>query len=371
MSDLIREDAAESPPRKSGSSPWWVGLVVGVAVGAAAVFLFVSGGESQGDSAGALGTIAITTTTQQVNSGLLSSGFDVGIAAIVDSDVQGLDWIDWPPAEALSPVSVTRLPFGDLGATVLPTLDPSGHFVAVEVPMNDRPTSVLYAGPLAAVDTVASDVTGHAWHDSTPGLLAYSTERDGELGFWTISQTSENNVTNMIGFSGAHVVGFGNWGWALQDADGDTVHIFNEFGELLRSEPGEFLDSHSSGHLLLLDERAVVEVNPAGRRREVRLGAEVQDVLAVLDGIGDFWAAVFAPDPGRYALIGNRGMALIEGESTTIYSQDPSRPHIVTGGDYVMYPQQAGVVVVDLTTGEDFVILQNENVRTVAFQSAS
>ena len=385
MSDLIREDAAESPAPKRGSSPRWVGLLVGVAVGAAAVFLFVSGGESQGDSAGSLGTIAITTTTRQVSSGLLHPGFDIGIAAIVESDVQGLDWIDWPPAEALAPVSVTRLPFGDLGATVLPTLDSSGHFVAVEVPMNDRsglgslsrsfgdvgPTSVLYAGPLAAVDTVASDVTGHAWHDSTPGLLAYSTESDGELGFWTISQTSENNVTNMIGFSGAHVVGYGNWGWALQDAVGDTVHIFNDFGELLRSEPGEFLDSHSSGHLLLLDEGAVVEVNPAGRRREVRLGAEVQDVLAVLDGVGDLWVAIFAPNPGRYALIGNRGMALIEGESTTIYSQDPSRPHIVAGGDNVMYPQRAGVVVIDLTTGEDFVILQNENVRTVAFQSAS
>jgi len=63
-------------------------------------------------------------------------------------------------------------------------------------------------------------------------------------------------------------------------------------------------------------------------------------------------------------------MALIEDESATIYSQDPSRPHIVAGGDYVMYPQRAGVVVVDLTTGDDFVILQDENVRTVAIRSA-
>ncbi|MCH8984581.1 MAG: hypothetical protein IH943_10865 [Acidobacteria bacterium] len=370
MAELIIEDLSESPPPSKGPPPWWAGVAVGVAIGLAAAFLLGVGDDAGQPATTTVPAAGTSSTVPQVTSDTLHPDFQQGLSAIVESDVQGLDWIDWPPADIPLPVSVERLPFGDLGVTVLPTLDPSGHFVAVEVPMNDSPAGVLYAGPVTNVDTVATDVTGHAWHDSVTGFLAFTTEKDGEVGLWTTPLGGVQNVTNAIGFSGAHVVGFGNWGWALQDADGETVHIFNEFGELLRSEPGEFLDSHSSGHLLLLDEGAVVEVDPAGRRREVRLGAEVQDVLAVLDGVGDLWGAIFAPDPGRYALIGNRGMALIEGESTTIYPQDPSRHHIVAGGDYVMYPQRAGVVVVDLTTGDDFVILQDENVRTVAFSPA-
>ena len=269
MAELIIEDLSESPPPSKGPPPWWAGVAVGVAIGLAAAFLLGVGDDAGQPATTTVPAAGTSSTVPQVTSDTLHPDFQQGLSAIVESDVQGLDWIDWPPADIPLPVSVERLPFGDLGVTVLPTLDPSGHFVAVEVPMNDSPAGVLYAGPVTNVDTVATDVTGHAWHDSVTGFLAFTTEKDGEVGLWTTPLGGVQNVTNAIGFSGARVVGFGNWGWALQDADGETVHIFNEFGELLRSEPGEFLDSHSSGHLLLLDEGAVVEVNPAGRRREV------------------------------------------------------------------------------------------------------
>ncbi len=71
-----------------------------------------------------------------------------------------------------------------------------------------------------AAAIVSPDVTGYAWHDSVPEVLAYSTLQDGETRLWLTrgNLASSELVAQAVGIEGG-VAAVGEWGVAVQDGE--------------------------------------------------------------------------------------------------------------------------------------------------------
>lgn len=363
MGDLISEDLAEpvEAPEQRRPVGWFPGLILGIAIGISGAILFGFFDRLPSDE--------IVESPDPIPAGNLLPGFDAGLSLIAEGPAQSLEFVEWPPAASGRPLERTPLPFGDLGVTVLPTFDVSGYFNAVLVPLRAASGGVLYAGHIGAVSAAGNAVTGYAWHDSVPALLGFSTEVREEVGIWTLdgNSRSEHNLTNVVGLGGSHMVGFGEWGYALQH--GDEVVVVDELGEILDTHIGDFQDSNPAGWLLLRRDGQPIRVDPDGREESVQLGAEVDDVLFLLDTVGDWWASAFVGDTGTIALLGSRGLAIIEADAVSYVTTNSARPFLTAGAGYLAYVREGGgVVMVDLETGEDFEVLVDLSVRAVAIQ---
>jgi hypothetical protein len=364
MGDLVTEDLAEpveapAPRRSRGGAP---GLVLGIGIGLAGGLLFGVFDRASPED--------VLDSPDPIPAGELLPGFEAGLSVAAGGDNQSLEFVEWPPAVSGRPLERSPLPFGDLGVTVLPTFDISGHFVAVGVPLRATGGSSLYAGPVGAIGAVGHPVTGHAWHDSVPALLGFSTEVDGEVGIWWIDGNvrSEHNATSVEGLAGARMVALGDWGYALQH--GEEVVVVDGGGEILRTHRGQFQDSLPEGWLLLRRDGQPIRVAPDGVEESIQLGAEVDDVLAVLDTVGDWWASAFAGRPDAIALLGRRGLAIIESGVISLVDTDSQRPFLAVGSGYLAYIRQGGgIVMVDLGSGADFEVLVDMSVRAVAIRS--
>lgn len=364
MSDLITEDLVdpvEAPEPRRRPPGWATGLVLGIAIGLAIALVsgVLDGGADE----------ELVESPDPIPAGELLPGFEAGLSVIAEGLAQSLEFVEWPPAASRRPLERTPLPFGDLGVTVLPTFDASGYFNGVLVPLRATAGGVLYAGHIGAVGTVGNAVTGYAWHDEVPGMLSFSTGAGEAVGIWTLdgNSRSEHNLTDINDVAGARLVAFGDWGFALQDQD--QVVVVDEQGDTVGTYPGEFQDSHPEGWLLLRREGQPIRVAPDGQEESIQLGAEVDDVLATLDVVGDWWASAFAGDPGSVALLGSRGLAIIEADEVSYVTTNSARPFLTVGSGYLAYIREGGgAVMVDLETGEDFEVLVDMFVRAVAIQ---
>ncbi len=358
VEDLIDEEPPPSP-RPKNAMPWALLVGVGIGFSLAAIIGVLDGGEDP--------PTALPAETDLLPTGELLPEFESGFSAVVVVDGQAMDYVEWPRASMERPISRRRLPIGDVGAGASPSLDVTGTFVAVSVPLHDTQGAALYAGPVGSVRAVASGVSGFAWHDSQEAGLGWVTrDATGEIGLWTSDggTGAPHNLTAAVGMQDAVMVAFGDWGWALQN--GDEVVVLNDFGEIVRIHTGEFMDSAPDGWLLVRREGQPITISPGGVEESFQLGAEVDDVLRVRDEVGDWWSAAFAGSPERVAILGSRGLAVIEESGNRYYTQSPSRPGLFANASHVAYMRASGgAVIVDLETGREFEVLVNDFVRTI------
>lgn len=345
------EDARESPA--PDSRPGWGWLAVGLVIGAGVSVLVLGPGNPA--------QVTTSTTVVGERAGASSGGiadvvegFPDGLVAVTRSDGQSLELLIWPlrgePIERTIPVGVSRPPDPV-------SFDVSGRRLATVLPVPDESHGVLYAGIPEAAAIIATEVTGYAWHDTDAFHLAYTTFVDDELLLWAVrhNRAEPELVTRSVGILG-HVVAWGDWGYAIQDDERDTVVLFTASGEIKDTHPGRVLDSNGGGWLAV-DDGGLGLLSAGGGVR--KLESETLE--------GEVLAGRFSEDGERIALLGSELVQVVpvDGDSEPIESE--GRPGVAqlawsSDGRFVVYPAPRGLRVVDSFDAETEEILVDRTI---------
>ena len=266
-------------------------------------------------------------------------GFPDGLMAVKRSDGQSLGLVLWPERGAPSERSV---PVGASSPPDPVAFDVSGRLLATMLPAPGEVGGVLYAGVPDAARIIALDVTGHAWHDSDPSALAYTSAGDGETMLWvTRGNLTESELVTETAGEEAAIAAWGAWGYALQD--GESAVLLTDTGETSQTSSGRILSSNPDG-LIALDDDGLKLLSVSGEVREVPgFGFE-----------GPVLAASFAPAGGLLGVLTVEGLAVTSGEAEVAEALErPGVPQVVWSSDgrYVLYPGLRGVVVLDTSDG--------------------
>jgi hypothetical protein len=278
-------------------------------------------------------------------------GFPDGLAAVARSDGQSLELLVWPvrgdPIERTIPVGVSRPP--DPVA-----FDVSESRIATMLPLPDSDLGVLYSGVPSDAAIIASDVTGYAWHDTAALQLAFTTFVDDELLLWAMRQirSEPELITRVVGIYG-RVAAWGDWGFAIQDLDSDSIVLFTDVGEIKDTHPGRVLDSDGTGWLAIEAEGVSL----------VSAGGGVQG-LEEVDAESGVLAGAFSDDGGKLALLTGDLIEVValEGDSEAFESE--ARPGVpllawTSDGRFVAYPETRGIRIVDTIDREATEVLSN------------
>jgi hypothetical protein len=320
-------------------------LALGFLLGAGATILILRGDD----------TATLTTTTQNAAAsdaptriGDVVDGFPDGLVAVSRSDGLSLQLIIWP---AGGEQMVRTIPVGVARQVGPVTFDVSALRIASLLPVPDESHGVLYAGVPEKAAIVATEVTGYAWHDTAPTRLAYTTMADGELLLWSLPApvADPQLVTRTVGIVGA-LRTWGDWGFAIQDEEHDSVVLLTDTGEIKATHPGRILDSDGAEWLAVADDGVTLISSGGG----VVAGPEALNHEVV--------AARFSPQGDEIALLaGDRAtvVSLDTGATLVESGERPGIPEVAwtSDGRFVAYPGERGIVVLDTTDGSSTVVL--------------
>jgi hypothetical protein len=266
-------------------------------------------------------------------------GFPDGLMAARRGEGRSLEVVIWPQS---GDPSVRSVPFGVSSPPDPVAFDVSGRLSATLVPTPDEVTNILYAGVPEAAPIISLDVTGYAWHDSVPEVLAYTTFQNGETRLWvTRGNLARSELfARAVGIEGG-VAAMGLWGFAVQD--GEDVALFDDFGDITQLGTGRILGSDPTGWLAV-DDNGLTLLNVDGSSRVIPTGAS-----SLLD-------ATFSPDGALIAVLTGDGLTVFslgEGIEVAATSEHPGVPQVVWSSDsrYAMYPGVHGVYVLDTSDG--------------------
>ena len=341
----VYEDARETPGQDP-SSPRWAWLAVGLVLGAGATVLALGVDTAPPESAV---TGAASPTTPAIGGiSEVVEGFPDGLVAVTRSDGQSLELMTWPlqgePYERAIPVGVARPP-GPVD------FDKSGRRIATLLPMPDTELGVLYVGIPENAEIVATGVTGYAWHDSVPYLLAYTTFADDEFFMWVMRPGSREPelAARAVGIDGS-VSAWGDWGYAVQDR-GKGAILFTPAGEIKGSHPGRILTSYRTGWLAV-DNEGIELLSSGGGVRGLGQAGLIDEVLT----------GRFSDDGERLALLTRDGVLVfsLADDSVTLESGGaPGLPRLAWSSDgrFVLYPGERGVWAIDTVDGDSKAVL--------------
>ena len=279
-----------------------------------------------------------------------------GIAAIASTEGASLEEIVWPLAR---PATARPVPLATTAGPDPVAYDVSGRYIVALRPVLGEARFALFAGSSTSVELIATGVSGTAWHDSKPRHLAYSRPVEGgteilETDVWS------GRTEFMASLPGEQrVVGYGDWGMALQDSDKQVVTLFSDEG--LYTVDGLFLGSSHKGMLAVFD----------GQIRVVTPQALPVGAYFEVSTLGDPRAAEFSPDGEMLAIQGMSGFAVF----TTVYKEsvagstaDVGAPDIVWSSDgrFALTPGDTGVIVVDTQEGFTEVVMSGELIHGLA-----
>ena len=341
----VYEDARETPGQDS-SAPRWAWLTVGLVLGAGATVLALGVDTPAPERAGTAAGPAIAPAAGGISD--VVEGFPDGLVAVTRSDGQSLELLIWPlqgePYERAIPVGVARPP-GPVD------FDHSGRRIATLLPMPDTELGVLYAGIPENAEIVATGVTGFAWHDSVPYLLAYTTFADDEFFLWVMRPGSREPelAARAVGIDGS-VAAWGDWGYVVQDR-GKGAILFTPTGEIKDSHPGRILTSYRTGWLAVANEGVELLSSGGGVRGLGRAGLTAE----VLTGR-------FSDDGEKLALLTSDGVQLysLADDSVSLESGgSPGLSRLVWSSDgrFVLYPGERGVWAIDTVDGDSKAVL--------------
>lgn len=208
-------------------------------------------------------------------------------------------------------------------------------------PLADSGLGLLSVGTPRRIRPVAANVSGYAWHDSEPDLLAYTRVADGEWELWNVDSLLEPElVIRGIGIEGK-VVTWGDWGYAIQEAD--RVRLLTPEGEFKAMAAGRALDSIPDGWVAMSD----------GGLKLVSSGGGVNRLDAVELGLlGEIESARFSPDGTKLVVVGGAGHLIIplDDEEGVIHAPVTSGfPQLAWTSDsrFVISPWIRGVLIID------------------------
>ncbi|HSJ85260.1 MAG TPA: hypothetical protein VLA91_15780 [Acidimicrobiia bacterium] len=353
MTPNVVEDARESHDRVPPARPRWTWLLVGLVIGAGAAFLMIGvdppvpspvssdTGPGVGPSVGGIADAV--------------EGFPDGLMAVTRSNGQSLELMIWPlqgePHERAIPVGVARPP-GPVD------FDHSGRRIATLLPMPETELGVLYAGIPENAEIVATGVTGYAWHDSVPYVLAYTTFADDELFLWVMRPGSREPelAARAVGIDGS-VSAWGDWGYVVQDRIGEGAILFTPSGEIKDSHPGRILTSYRTGWLAV-DNEGLELLSSGGGVRGLGRGGLNDEVLA----------GRFSDDGEKLALLISDGVLVFSLDDDSVLLESGGRPGLPqlawsSDGRFVIYPGERGVWAIDTVDG-DFEAVLTDRVFT-------
>ncbi len=331
----VVEDARDSTPQKQnrrGLVLFGAGLLIG---GGLAVLLLDTGTATEPTpTTSTLGpqdthVVTVVGISEEI------PGFPDGLKAIRRGEGRSLELVVWPQR---GEPSLRSVPFGVSSPPDPVAFDLSGRLSATLVPAPDDVTSILYAGVPEGAAVVSLDVTGYAWHDSIPEVLAYTTFQEGETGIWVTrgNLASSESFAQAVGVEGG-VAAVGEWGFAVQD--GDQVALFDVFGNVTQLGTGRILGSEPSGWLAV-DDNGLALINVDGSSRVIPIGAS-----SLLD-------ATFSPDGTLLAVVTDEGMTVLslgDGIVVAETSEQAGMSQVVWSSDsrYAVFPGVHGVYVLD------------------------
>ena len=349
----IVEDGLATQEVQQGAGPRWAWLAAGVAIGAAVALLLSGLTDSPADPDQE--NLLEIARAEPGGTGDMILGFPDGIAAITSKGGASLEEIVWPLAR---PATSRPIPLATTAGPDPIGYDVSGRYVFALRPVLGEGRLALFAGSSSSVGLIATGVSGAAWHDSEPRQLAYSRPVEGateilETDVWS------GRTEFMASLPGEQrVVGYGDWGMALQQSDNEVVTLFSDEG--LYTVDGRFLGSSHKGMLAVFDGQISVitpQALPVGAFFEVPT-------------LGDPLVAQFSPDGEMIAIQGNSGFGVF----TTVYKESVvgstvgvGSPVIVWSSDgrFALTPGDAGVIVLDTEEGFTELVLDGELIHGI------
>lgn len=346
---MVIEDGVEEkvPPRRSRSQ--WVIAAVSLAFGFAMGTLVTTGPEQAEEDAQPTDTVPVVEEASPESAGVSATieDFPDAIVGVGGGAGAGLEVWHWPFDGPLATRGVTD------GADV--RFDVTGQFVALTESIPDLPGSLLSMGRFNAIRAVQSGVTSFAWHDSRSGEMAYTTERGGSWQLYKASRTLIPELVIEDRFDGGSVVGWGEWGYAIQTGD-DRVALVNGEGEFKDLEEGTAFASHEQGWVFMSD----------GDLKVVSAGGGVERLMPLGDELGPLSAASFSPDRSQVAIAGRFGVAVLGIDERELRELSPRFPAdwVAWSSDsrFVIVPAQSGIHVHDLESGTAHHLLAGRSV---------
>jgi hypothetical protein len=339
----VVEDGVAGTQSRPASRPSWIVGVVGFALGLGLGVLVVGPTPDGPSTPTPLTTPSgeppvATIDPAPTDSGVVGAipGFPDAVVAIATTSGSSLDHILWPHEGAVrvSPMS------GGRGVV----LDAGAQYVALADTVPGLEGNLLSMGRYNSTQPVTSGVTSYAWHDSTPGWLGYATASETGTEVFTVKGDLVPHPVVTLPDSDARVIGWGEWGWALQRDDG-SVELLTPEGEFKDTEIGSGYATHPSGWVFMMED---------GSAKLVSGGGGVRRVAAPL-GVGDVTTASFSPDGAMVAVSGARGVVILDIDGGDVVGlNDFPAPSLVWSSDsrFVLIPSQAGIMVFDLVDGE-------------------
>jgi hypothetical protein len=336
----VVEDGVAPAPNAPVSRPSWLLGAVGFALGLGLGVLVVSPEPDTADETPVPTTSALAEspeTTFQVpltDPGVASAvpGFPDAIVVIARNSSSSLDHLLWPLEGELR----TRSMAGGDDAV----LDAGSVFIAMSDGVPGLDGALLSMGRFNSIQPVASGVVSYAWHDSKGARLAF-TQLEGEVTRLFTVRADLNPVPVVdLPTASAAVVGWGDWGWAIQQTP-DEIVLLTPDGAFKDSEVGVAIATHESGWVFAMegDEAKLVSAGGGVRR--------IQSPLSV----GTVRGAVFSPDGSKLVVMGSGGVALLEIETQEVMElMGFVTPSVSWSSDsrFVLAAAPLGVAVIDL-----------------------
>jgi hypothetical protein len=291
-------------------------------------------------------------------------GFKDGLALATSKNGNTVELTIWP---SKGPQYEIAMPFGNTGRHGV-AFDSSGQRVATLVEIPGELGVGLVAGVPESAALVDTGVTGTAWHDSQPGLIAYTTFEAGRIRLWTMgaSETEPQLKVSRSTLAGG-LSAWGEWGFAVQDESGPAVAILEPSGLTKVVHSGRLLGSDSSGRLVLFSE----EASTTGELSVFGPDGLVFDFGDRFRSVGTPQVAEISPDGRRLAVLGDRGLLVLamEGDSEPLRVAPRDGVSQITWGSdsrFLLIPEPRGLTILDSRGGRLDYLLGDRTVLGVS-----
>lgn len=329
----------------------WVWLAIGLVVGFGLALVVLTRADPS-EAVAETGTTLAAPEAAAVGLGDFVTGFEDGLVVVAVGEDGNLVKVVWSAEDEPITTALTAM------ADSLVRFDVSGEWMAVGSTVGAEGELFLSAGTTSSNVALDSSATGFSWHDATPGSLAFTRAGSEDWRLLTGQPPSLPRPVDVAADIEGTLVAFGDWGFALQGADGAVV--VGPTGESWMAIPGVVLDSHPSVGFVVLDGE-VVHVGFDQER------ADIRGSFAQLDPIG----AAISPDGTKVAVTGAKGVKVAPlgetGEVTEMFTTAAPRSIAWTSDSrFVVVPMVRGVAVIDTVQGGvPVAVLENHQVVAV------
>jgi len=365
-------DGFDTPDSKPRAWPYWSWLAAGLLIGFGTAFLLFATVPMPQTGMEEEPADRVPRAEPAEGVGSVIAGFRDDLVAATSSDGQAIRATIWPVA---SPSYERELPLSTNRIPVPVEFDLSGTMVAALSPVPGERFSALYAGSAGSVRLVDLAVTGHSWHDSLSGLLAYTTEADGITNLWRLEGDGALRLVAELETELGGLSAWGKWGFALQDLDDERVILLSPGGEITREIRGRVLASRGHTPVSESGENGLLIIEDGGLSLHTVVGGSYE-FGGRFSVVGDVIAGAFSPDDQMLAVMGHLGILVTRLDSDEPVAWiEPSQPlpSIVWSSDsrFLLIPSLHGLTVLDVSSNRVDLLMEDRTFHGVAVMPTS